>query len=257
MDELQVTITAVLAANRLNSNVTAGLIHRHNRKCWAIALKRTGKTIYYTNGEALVSDASHPAILPKGCDYSWKCVEPGECLLIEFDAPQTLASVLSFQLTDSSIYENAFFDIQKNLHIGTATAHLTCMHRVYGLLLQLLHPAQREYASKQKQLMIQPALDYITEQYFDPNISNEVLATLCGISTVYFRKTFESVYGVAPIRYLHGIRMRRAKDILSSDYDSIAQVAESVGYSSVYHFSKMFRTYTGMSPSQYAKASRL
>ena len=56
---------------------------------------------------------------------------------------------------------------------------------------------------------------------------------------------------------LHSLRMQRAKDILSSDYDSIAQVAESVGYSSVYHFSKMFRTYTGMSPSQYAKASRL
>jgi AraC-like DNA-binding protein len=59
-----------------------------------------------------------------------------------------------------------------------------------------------------------------------------------------------------PIRYLHDYRVQRAKDILSSDYDSVTQVAESVGYNSVYHFSKMFRLYTGISPTEYAKASR-
>ena len=82
------------------------------------------------------------------------------------------------------------------------------------------------------------------------------LAALCGISTVYFRKTFETVFGVSPIRYLHDLRIGKAKAILSGDYDSIRQVAESTGYSSVYHFSKMFKLYTGQSPSTYAKSIR-
>ena len=257
MYKLQVTVTAVLAANRLNNNITEGLIHRDNRKGWAIALKRTGKTIYHSGGTSFVSDAAHPAILPKGSSYSWQCVEPGECLLIEFDAPQTMEAAHSFQLPDNSVFESAFLDIQKNLHSNSSLGRLTCMHRVYGLLLQLLTPSQKEYVPKQKQLLIQPAVDHISQRYFDTQISNDSLAALCGISTVYFRKAFEAVHGMSPIRYLHSLRMQRAKDILSSDYDSIAQVAESVGYSSVYHFSKMFRAYTGMSPSQYAKASRL
>ena len=104
--------------------------------------------------------------------------------------------------------------------------------------------------------MLSPAVQYIAEHYFLPGITNDTLAKLCGISTVYFRKCFEVVYGLSPIRYLHEFRMQKSKDLLSSDYGSIGQVAESVGYNSVYHFSKMFRLYTGMSPSQYVAATK-
>ena len=76
------------------------------------------------------------------------------------------------------------------------------------------------------------------------------------MSTVGFRKNFQATYGVSPIRYLHQYRIQKAKDLLSSDYGSITQVAESTGYSSVYHFSKMFSQYTGMSPTEYVKQSK-
>ena len=256
MDELTATVTAVVAANRLYNNVTDTPIHRRGRNRWAVALKRTGRTYYTSGGKTILSDAQHPVILPKGSCYSWQCVEAGECLLIEFDAPQSSETILSFTLSDSSLFESTFSEIQKNLHVNSVTARLTCVHRLYGLLLQLLQGDGREYQPRQKQALVQPALDYITARYFEPDISNDQLAALCGISTVYFRKTFEAVCGMPPIRFLHRLRIRRAKDILESDYDSISQVAESVGYGSVYHFSKMFRTYTGTSPSEYAKTSR-
>ena len=123
-------------------------------------------------------------------------------------------------------------------------------------MLQLVRSVSKEYVSKGKQQLVQPAVDYISEHYFDPDINNDRLARLCGISTVYFRKCFEALMGVPPIRYLHDFRIQRAKDILSSDYGSISQVAGSVGYRSVYHFSKMFKTYTGLNPTEYAKTSR-
>lgn len=256
MKQLTITVTKVVSANRLYNNVTDAPYHRHSRNRWAVVLKRTGKTYYSSGGQTILSDARHPVILPRGSCYSWQCAEAGECLLIEFDAPQTSETILPFSLSDTSLFENTFAEIQKNLHIASATAHLTCMYSLYGLLLQLHHGNNREYHPRQKQALIQPAVDYITEHYFEPDINNDQLAALCGISTVYFRKTFEAVCGMPPIRFLHKLRIRRAKDILESDYDSISQVAESVGYSSVYHFSKMFRTYTGISPTEYAKTSR-
>lgn len=254
--ELDITVWKVVSANRLRNNVSENAIHHRGRKRWAVALKRTGKTWYTVNGKKILSDSLHPVILPKGSHYSWQCVEAGECLLIEFDAPQTCADILSFSLSDSSLFENAFAEIQKNLHIASTSARLICMYHLYGLLLQLYQSSTREYLPRQKQALIQPAIDHITQRYFEPDINNDSLAALCGISTVYFRKTFEAVCGMPPIRFLHNLRIRRAKDILESDYDSIAQVAESVGYNSVYHFSKMFRTYTGISPTEYAKKIR-
>ena len=49
--------------------------------------------------------------------------------------------------------------------------------------------------------------------------------------------------------------IRQAKDLLSSDYGSISQVAKSVGFASVYHFSKMFKAYSGMNFSDYLSAT--
>jgi AraC-like DNA-binding protein len=41
--------------------------------------------------------------------------------------------------------------------------------------------------------------------------------------------------------------------MLKNDYNSVSQIAENVGYNSIYHFSKMFKAYTGISPKEYAK----
>jgi phosphoglycerol transferase MdoB-like AlkP superfamily enzyme len=51
-------------------------------------------------------------------------------------------------------------------------------------------------------------------------------------------------------------RLNKAKAILLSDYETIEQVSISVGYNSIYHFSKMFKKYVGINPSEYAKTSR-
>lgn len=254
--DFDITVLKVVSANRLNNAVTEAPLHRCCRPRWAVALKRTGRTWYTVNGQEILSDRQHPVILPKGSSYSWRCVEPGECLLIEFDAVQAHEDIFSFSVADGGFLESGFLEIQKKLPNPVPEARLEIIHRLYGLLLQLVKSAAKDYAPKAKQQLIQPALDHISEGYFDPDITNESLARLCGISTVYFRKCFEGVCGVPPIRYLHEFRTGKAKDVLSSDYGSISQVAESVGYRSVYHFSKMFKIYTGLSPTEYAKTSR-
>ncbi len=251
-----IIITKIFSANRLRNSPVGITIHRHNRNGWAVALKTNGKTIYTVDGNSILSDRLHPVILPKGCSYSWQCVEPGECILIEFDATTEAQQIFSFEIADNSFITNAFSRIEKCLHSPHVTDTLECKYVLYGVLLTLSKSIGKEYIPKDKRKTLQPAMEYITERYYDSGITNEHLSSLCGISTVYFRKTFESVYGVSPIKYLHNFRVKKAKAILRSDYESIEQVALSVGYNSIYHFSKMFKSYTGTSPTEYAKASR-
>ena len=254
--DFDITVLKVASANRIYNTADRGTVRNKKRRRWAIALKRTGKTYYTVGDQQILSDGFHPVLLPKGCSYSWRCVEEGECLLIDFDAPQELDQILSFAVTDNSFLVNEFLKIQKNLADGSVTARLESVQRVYGILVQLLKNAAKDYYPKGKQQLLQPAVDYISENYYDSTITNDRLAALCAISTVYFRKSFETAFGVSPIRYLHDFRIKKAKDLLLSDYGSIAQVAESVGYNGIYHFSKMFRQYTGLSPTQYVKQSR-
>lgn len=254
--EPDIVVLNVVSANRLYNRISESPTYCKSRRRWAAVLKSSGTTYYTVNDRKILSDCNHPVILPKGSCYSWICVEEGECLLVEFDTLVTCKTIFPFELSDTSFFVRNFYQIQKALSLDTADGRMEAFSRLYEILRQLFKSAEKEYTPKEKRNLIKPAENYILEHYFDLGITNDRLAALCGISTVYFRKCFEAVFGVSPIRYLHNYRTKKAKDILSSDFSSIEQVSESVGYSSVYHFSKMFKTYTGMSPSEYAKASR-
>ena len=248
-------INRVLSANRLLNSPVGITVHRRSRESWAIVLKVSGKTIYTVNGEKVFSDNLHPVILPKGCTYSWKCIEPGECIIIEFDAENTETSFASFEIKDNSLLLNNFLKIEKSLSTKNKYHRLECNYYLYEILLFLFKSSKQEQPHPKKHSALKPAIKYITENYSDSSVSNELLSKLCGMGTVYFRRTFVSVYGTSPIKYLHNFRIEKAKSILRSDYETIEQVALSVGYNSIYHFSKMFKLYTGKSPSEYAKAS--
>ena len=253
---LPITVTRVVATVRLYNNISENAVHRQSRNRWAVALKSSGATYYTAGGKDILSDRFHPVILPKGSSYSWKCTEPGECLLIEFEALQTQTTISAFSLSNAGFFVRDFYKIQQLLAEGTPESQLEATYKLYGILLRLFRGHPKEHVSQGKRQLLKPAVDYMGEHFRDHRITNSSLAACCGISTVYFRKCFEETYGISPIRYLHDYRMQKAKQILASDYGSIGQVAEDVGYSNLYHFSKMFRQYTGLSPSQYAKASR-
>lgn len=252
-----ITITNVFSVNRILTSPVGITTKRFNRKQWALVIKSKGKTYYTINGKEILSDYYHPALLPKGCTYSWKCVDAGECIIIEFDATETFDEIFSFEVSDSNYILDTFSKIEKIMNSKSPNAKLETTYLLYGILIFMLKSSKKDYVPRQKQQLIEPAINYIAENYPNCNLNNDFLAKVCGMSTVYFRKTFEKSYGTSPIKYLHDFRMRKAKSILHSDFESIGQVAESVGYSNIYHFSKMFKKYTGLSPSEYVKANRV
>ena len=121
---------------------------------------------------------------------------------------------------------------------------------VYKLLL-LLFNENKKYVPSQKAEKITPAIEYIIQHYDDPKITSEFLSSLTTLSHTYFRKIFTQEYGVPPMEYLNILRMRKAAEMLKSDYTSIYAISLSVGYNSIYHFSKMFKKHFGVSPTSF------
>ena len=93
-------------------------------------------------------------------------------------------------------------------------------------------------------------MEYISQNY-NKKIINDELAALTGLSTVYFRKLFTDIIGVSPIAYVHKLRVEKAKEMLKSDYGTLSDMAQSLGYPSLYDFSRDFKKHTGVSPSRY------
>ena len=58
--------------------------------------------------------------------------------------------------------------------------------------------------------------------------------------------------------YLTELRMEKAKELLGSqDKVFVKDVATQVGYKDQFYFSRIFHTWTGMSPSEYIENEKL
>lgn len=249
-----ITVTDVFFVVRLLNSPVGTTFHRQNRNRWAITLKAGGKTIYTAEGREIVSDSLHPIIMPRGSDYSWRCVESGECIILEFDGLETYSGLLSFELADNSRMLKLLSRAESLLNSPGGPSPKEARAIVYELLLLLERSTDKKYVPSDRKTLLLPATEYISTMYYRTHITNDSLAKLCGMSTVYFRKLFADVYGISPIKHLNSFRIEKAKAMLLTDYESIGQIAGSVGYRSIYHFSKMFKAHTGVSPKEYKNA---
>ena len=120
----------------------------------------------------------------------------------------------------------------------------------YSILLSIAETNIEEYIPKHKRTRLQPVIDYISLHYIE-NIKNDTLASIAGMSTVYFRKQFTDIFGISPIAYIKKLRMEKAKEMLKSDYGTLTDLARMLGYSSLYDFSRDFKKHTGIPPSMY------
>jgi AraC-like DNA-binding protein len=81
------------------------------------------------------------------------------------------------------------------------------------------------------------------------------LARVARASRTVFAERFHELVGDSPSRYLAGLRMEQAKDLLREGRLSVGEVALRLGYGSDVAFSRAFRRHTGMSPATWRRES--
>ena len=122
--------------------------------------------------------------------------------------------------------------------------------RLEQMLLDLINCLYSSDISLSIKDRLAPAISYINLNYDKP-IKNEYLAELCNLSSTHFRRLFCEKMGKSPMQYRESIRIHWAIKQLKTQMFTIAEVAEQLGYSDVYHFSKVIKKHTGKSPSYY------
>jgi AraC-like DNA-binding protein len=80
-----------------------------------------------------------------------------------------------------------------------------------------------------------------------------MLAHEVGLSRSALAERFTHLVGQPPMQYLANWRMQLAANYLLSGNDSVAAIAERVGYESEAAFSRAFKKMVGVSPSQWRK----
>ena len=79
------------------------------------------------------------------------------------------------------------------------------------------------------------------------------IANRLHVTRTYFSQMFKDRVGVSPKKYLNEVRMEKAAELLTKNNSSITFVADSVGFSDVFIFSRAFKNYYHCSPTEYIK----
>ena len=219
-----------------------------DRSRWAVILKYEGQTVYTSQGQQLLSDREHLMLLPMGCSYEWTCTQAGHFLALEFECDASFGQAMSIPVKQSDRILRRLQDLEQTWNSAEPLRQQICIRDLYGVLLSLRQPAP--YVPGDKQQKLHPVLEYISQHCNRP-LTNDILAEVAGMSTVYFRKLFTQVMGVSPMAYARQLRIEKAKQMLHSDYGSLSQVALSLGYANLYDFSRDFKKHTGIPPSEY------
>ena len=98
------------------------------------------------------------------------------------------------------------------------------------------------------------ALDYIPTHLAEP-LTVETLAAQVCLSPSAFSRVFRAVTGCSPYRYVKETRLDRARQLFDEGRPGVADVSRSVGYASVSHFIKEFRSRFGSTPGMYAETA--
>jgi AraC-like DNA-binding protein len=91
----------------------------------------------------------------------------------------------------------------------------------------------------------------VVEENITNSLSLHQLAVKSGRSLSSFRRDFQAIYNMPPSHYIRQKRLEKARQLLLSTTMSVTDVCYITGFESIAHFSRLFKSYFGCSPSEF------
>lgn len=206
--------------------------------------------------------------LPPNSIYYLQCDSEARFILIDYTVEKTDSITRlrhQHNLFDLHIFPNLLSErqISNLIHLaetseqefpGTYILVRSMIYRIFivAMLYQKEHALKPIYshAMNPREKVLQTCIQYI-EEHVQENINVDQLAKELHYSPNYLYKVFKENLGLSCKEYILQYKLKRTLYELGSTEDSIQSIAHRFGFSSLYHFSKVFHKQYGLSPSQY------
>ena len=141
----------------------------------------------------------------------------------------------------------------------TSHYQLHLLSQIYELLFLISEVApdsHRSHPSPTYQLYL-TCKHMIETHYNKDHLSIQEIADDLNVHRSYLTTVFKEFHQISPKEFLHSVRMQRAQQLLANTDESIKIVAYSVGFSDPLYFSKAFKAYSQLTPSQYRNKHKI
>ena len=239
----------------LHIHQTSGMLRQFkHRKDYGLVFVERGSIRFDHKSQTYLVDNNQVMLIAKDIDYAITFESTCSFYVINFNliCEESCLPFHSFNLPVAGTIVTFLRQLCIDWDFRHDSAQQSYISRVYQLLAMIKQSDTSRLDRSLINATIAPSVEYLRHHYTDPDISNDKLAQISNISTVYFRKLFAQQFGQSPMSYIRNQRIDHAKMLLRSEYyESITDVALCSGFKSLYHFSKTFRQVVGVSPTEY------
>lgn len=225
--------------------------------------KNCGGSITDTQGRVLTVAQNQLVYMAKGLEY-----------VVHFEgthADREDTVVIHFQLTDAvgediipssapivcSKAVDTYYAMLIEEMVEECRKNVVCIPElIAGIykLLSMICQKQKRRTTKKQYACILTGIELLEE---DSDQSIAEIAAVCGISECYFRRLFQEYSGESPMQFRQHRRIEKSKQLLLADENfSISEIAQALDFSDVYHFSKTFKKFCGVSPTAFIRSER-
>lgn len=213
----------------------------------------SGEALVRFNGLELPTFPGTIRFLPAG-DNNGYTVERkirGDCIDVFFDTDTPISNTAF--VMDMSKRDNIEPLFKKILCTWVAKDegyYFECLSLIYKILSEM---QKSSYIPSEHYEKIRPAVELIQAEFLRRDITLDELTGITEISEAYLKRLFHERFGVSAKRYIIQLKINHAEELLRLGQYSVGEIASMCGYGDLYFFSRQFKKYTGISPSDFAK----
>lgn len=166
------------------------------------------------------------------------------------DRLSNVANLLAEAVMASGIATEETKEMARSLRKADSVLVLNALTReVFAMLSQ--HPRQSENDS-----IVDKACMYINENLSNANLSIPEISRMVGVSVQHLSRLFRQKLNTTILEHINTCRIELAKKVLVENNFTVSQVAEIVGYNNTVTFSRNFKRYVGLAPSEYREINK-
>jgi YesN/AraC family two-component response regulator len=160
--------------------------------------------------------------------------------------------VLEKKLTKNNIDMTAIFNrsIECIYEIERINSYKQLLNWFKNMLLTICGYIQKKKCQYPKS--IQEAIEYI-EYNYNKDISMKLIADIVFLNSSYFSELFKETVGINFSDYITQLRIKKAKELLSTTHFTNYQIAEKIGFKNATYFNVVFKKIEGVTPKNYRK----
>ena len=233
----------------------------HGKQQTNIGYMKRGSCVFSTAFTSIELKAGDMIYIPEGTRYTSKSTGAPDvlyyCVHASFRAAkdgQRFDHKFGIQKIDA-LSNSDFGEITTELHSlldkGDDLSRIVALGKFYDMFATIL-PHLKPATAPDCSPSVIKALAYI-ESHLTEEYSTAELAKECFISESRLYHLFKEELHSTPVTYKNELRILRSIEYIKSGYATVEEISEELGFRSASYFRRVFKDFTGMTPTEYRK----